>query len=138
MSKKLSEGQRSLIGKELRRGTSKSRIASLLDVDYETGLKMIEEVKESVRPDIGDKITFQFRGSDMAGIITKLLANSAVVDIYWQESDAMMQDIIEDKTIVNYKDIIDFISLPPQEEDKEIILNPQPTISNEIDSQDKN
>lgn len=128
MSNKVSKEQRSLIEKELRRGTSKSRIASLLDVNYETGLEMIEKVKKDIRPDIGDKITFKFRDSDMSGIITKLLSNSAVVDIYWQESDTMMQDVIEDKTIVNFKDIIDFISLPPQEEDKSIILDPQPTI----------
>lgn len=137
MTAKLNKEQRNLIEKELRRGTSKSRIASLLDVNYETGLKMIENVKESVRPDIGDKISFQFRGSDMAGIITKLLSNSAVVEIYWQESDPMMKDIIEDKTIVNFKDIIEFIKLPPQEEDKGLILDPQPTISNNEDDKDK-
>lgn len=137
MTAKLNKEQRNLIEKELRRGTSKSRIASLLDVNYETGLKMIENVKESVRPDIGDKISFQFRGSDMAGIITKLLSNSAVVEIYWQESDPMMKDIIEDKTIVNFKDIIEFIKLPPQEEDKGLILDPQPTISNNEDEKDK-
>lgn len=137
MTAKLNKEQRNLIEKELRRGTSKSRIASLLDVNYETGLKMIENVKESIRPDIGDKISFQFRGSDMAGIITKLLSNSAVVEIYWQESDPMMKDIIEDKTIVNFKDIIEFIKLPPQEEDKGLILDPQPTISNNEDDKDK-
>lgn len=128
MTAKLNEEQRNLIERELRRGTSKSRIAALLDVNYETGLKMIDNVKESVRPDIGDKISFQFRSSDMAGIITKLLSNSAVVEIYWQESDPMMKDIIEDKTIVNFKDIIDFIKLPPQEEDEGLVLDPQPTI----------
>ena len=137
MTAKLNKEQRNLIEKELGRGTSKSRIASLLDVNYETGLKMIENVKESVRPDIGDKISFQFRGSDMAGIITKLLSNSAVVEIYWQESDPMMKDIIEDKTIVNFKDIIEFIKLPPQEEDKGLILDPQPTISNNEDDKVK-
>ncbi|EHR36579.1 DUF2187 family protein [Facklamia languida] len=135
MSKRLSQEQRALIEKELRRGTSKSRISSLLDVDYEAGLKMIDKVKADIRPEIGDKIRFKFRESDMAGIITKLLSNSAVVDIYWQESDMTMQDIIEDKTIVNFKDIIDFIVLPPQEEDETIVLDPQPTIHlNESDS----
>lgn len=128
MSKRLSQEQRALIEKELRRGTSKSRISSLLDVDYEAGLKMIDKVKADIRPEIGDKIRFKFRESDMAGIITKLLSNSAVVDIYWQESDMTMQDIIEDKTIVNFKDIIDFIVLPPQEEDETIVLDPKPTI----------
>ena len=135
MSKRLSQEQRALIEKELRRGTSKSRISSLLDVDYEAGLKMIDKVKADIRPEIGDKIRFKFRESDMAGIITKLLSNSAVVDIYWQESDMIMQDIIEDKTIVNFKDIVDFIVLPPQEEDETIVLDPQPTIHlNESDS----
>ncbi len=135
MSKRLSQEQRALIEKELRRGTSKSRISSLLDVDYEAGLKMIDKVKADIRPEIGDKIRFKFRESDMAGIITKLLSNSAVVDIYWQESDMTMQDIIEDKTIVNFKDIVDFIVLPPQEEDETIVLDPQPTIHlNESDS----
>ena len=96
---------------------------------------MIDKVKADIRPEIGDKIRFKFRESDMAGIITKLLSNSAVVDIYWQESDMTMQDIIEDKTIVNFKDIIDFIVLPPQEEDETIVLDPQPTIHlNESDS----
>ena len=132
MSKKLSTEQRSLIEKELRRGTSKSRIASLLEVDYETGLEMIDSVKNAIRPDIGDKISFTFRGSQMAGIITKLLSNSAVVDIYWQESDMLMQDIMEDKTIVNFKDIVDFISLPPQAEDQKLILDPQPKILNSV------
>lgn len=132
MSKKLSTEQRSLIEKELRRGTSKSRIASLLEVDYETGLEMIDSVKNAIRPDIGDKISFTFRGSQMAGIITKLLSNSAVVDIYWQESDMLMQDIMEDKTIVNFKDIVDFISLPPQAEDQKVILDPQPKILNSV------
>ena len=128
MAKKLTKQQRELIEYELRRGTSKSRIAALLEVDYDTGIKMIDRVKADIRPNIGDKISFEFRGSDMAGIITKLLSNSAVVDIYWEESDRMMQDIMEDNTIVNFKDIISFISLPPQEEDKDIVLNPQPKI----------
>lgn len=127
-----------LIERELRKGTSKSRIASLLDVDYETGLTLIEEVKSSIRPLIGDKICFKFRGSEMAGIITKLLANSAVVEIYWQESDPLMKDIIENKTIVNFKDIVDFISLPPQDEDKGLVLDPGPTIiQTEIRQDDK-
>ena len=87
MATKLSKDERALIEKELRRGTSKSRIATLLNVEYDEGLEMIEKVKASIRPDIGDKITFTFRGMDMTGIIVKLLTNSAVVEIYWDKSD---------------------------------------------------
>lgn len=109
--------ERELIEKELRRGTSKSRIASLLNVDYDEGLEMIKEVKENIRPEVGNQITFKFRDSDMTGIIIKLLRNSAVVEIYWAKSDPTMRDICEDRTIVNFKDIVDFVELPPQDED---------------------
>lgn len=132
MAAKLSKDQRALIEKELRRGTSKSRIATLLNVDYDEGLEMIEKVKASIRPDIGDKITFTFRGMDMTGIIVKLLTNSAVVEIYWDKSDKTLHDIIEERTIVNFKDIIDFVTLPPQDEDEGLILDSQPIVS-EID-----
>lgn len=131
MVKKVTKEQHQLIEHELRRGTSRSRIATLLDVDYDEGVKMIEYVQESVRPDIGDKITFTFRDVGMAGIITKLLTNSAVVEIYWNESDESMRDIIEDRTIVNFKDIVEFIKLPPQDEDKGLVLDPQPDIIEE-------
>ena len=129
MATKLSKDQRALIEKELRRGTSKSRIATLLSVEYDEGLEMIEKVKASIRPDIGDKITFTFRGMDMTGIIVKLLTNSAVVEIYWDKSDKILHDIIEERTIVNFKDILDFVTLPPQEEDEGLILDSQPTIT---------
>lgn len=129
MAAKLSKEERALIEKELRRGTSKSRIATLLSVEYDEGLEMIEKVKTSIRPDIGDKIRFTFRGMDMAGIIVKLLTNSAVVEIYWEKSDQVFHDIIEERTIVNFKDIIEFITLPPQNEDEGLVLDPQPTVS---------
>lgn len=129
MATKLSKDERALIEKELRRGTSKSRIATLLNVEYDEGLEMIEKVKASIRPDIGDKITFTFRGMDMTGIIVKLLTNSAVVEIYWDKSDKTLHDIIEERTIVNFKDIIDFVTLPPQDEDEGLILDSQPTVS---------
>lgn len=129
MAAKLSKDQRALIEKELRRGTSKSRIATLLNVEYDEGLEMIEKVKASIRPDIGDKITFTFRGMDMTGIIVKLLTNSAVVEIYWDKSDKTLHDIIEERTIVNFKDIIDFVTLPPQDEDEGLILDSQPIVS---------
>lgn len=126
--KKLTNDQIELIETELRRGTSRSRIATLLEVDYEDGVKMIEQVQEAIRPDIGDQIKFLFRGVSMTGIISKLLTNSAVVEIYWEKSDESMRDICEDRTIVNFKDIVEFVKLPPQEEDKDIVLNPKPTI----------
>lgn len=131
MVKKVTKKQHELIEHELRRGTSRSRIATLLDVDYEEGVQMIEYVQESIRPDIGDKITFTFRNANMAGIITKLLTNSAVVEVYWNESDESMRDIVEDRTIVNFKDIVDFIKLPPQDEDQGLVLDPQPEIIEE-------
>lgn len=134
---KLSDRQRSLIERELRRGTSKSRIATLLEVTYDEGLELIELVKSNIRPEIGNQITFYFRGSAMTGIITKLLTNSAVVQIYWEKSDAAMKDICEDRTIVNFKDIIAFVDLPPQEEDANVVLNPQPKIILQANPADK-
>ena len=136
MAAKLSKDQRALIEKELRRGTSKSRIATLLNVDYDEGLEMIEKVKASIRPYIGDKITFTFRGMDMTGIIVKLLTNSAVVEIYWDKSDKTLHDIIEERTIVNFKDIIDFVTLPPQDEDEGLILDSQPIVSDIDEAQE--
>ena len=136
MATKLSKDQRALIEKELRRGTSKSRIATLLSVEYDEGLEMIENVKASIRPDIGDKITFTFRGMDMTGIIVKLLTNSAVVEIYWDKSDKILHDIIEERTIVNFKDILDFVTLPPQDEDEGLILDSQPTITDFEEDED--
>ncbi len=133
---KVSKKDQVLIEKELRRGTSKSRIATLLDVSYDDGLLMIDQVKQSIRPEVGDQITFLFRESEMTGIITKLLTNSAVVEIYWEKSDHSMKDICEDKTIVNFKDIIAFVELPPQKEDEDLVLDPRPTIVHE--SQTKN
>lgn len=131
---KVTDAQQKLIEHELRRGTSRSRIANLLEVSYEEGVMMIEAVQENIRPEIGDKIRFKFRGSPMTGIISKLLTNSAVVDIYWQYSDEDFHDVMEDKTIVNFKDIIEFISLEPQEEDKRIVLESEPEIIKEADT----
>ena len=136
MAAKLSKDQRALIEKELRRGTSKSRIATLLNVDYDEGLEMIEKVKASIRPDIGDKITITYRAMDMTGIIVKLLTNSAVVEIYWDKSDKTLHDIIEERTIVNFKDIIDFVTLPPQDEDEGLILDSQPIVSDIDEAQE--
>lgn len=114
--------ERKIIERELRRGTSKSRIATILDVDYEKGLVKIESVKDKIRPEVGNQIEFKFRDSKMTGIIIKLLTNSAVVEIYWSKSDITMRDICEDRTIVNFKDIESFVSLPEQAEDEDIMF----------------
>lgn len=123
--------ERELIEKELRRGTSKSRIATLLNVEYDEGLEMIKEVQKNIRPEVGNQITFKFRDSDMTGIIIKLLRNSAVVEIYWAKSDLTMRDICEDRTIVNFKDIVDFVELPHQDEDDGIEFDYDDTYGNE-------
>ncbi|WP_028125249.1 DUF2187 family protein [Eremococcus coleocola] len=101
--------QQTLIETELRRGTSKSRIATLLGVDYDECIELIDRVKTKIRPTVGDIIRFTFRGSKMVGTIVKLLTNSAVVEIDWDKSDSAMKDICEDRTIVNFKDIVDFV-----------------------------
>lgn len=114
--------ERKIIERELRRGTSKSRIATILDVDYEKGLVKIESVKDKIRPEVGNQIEFKFRDSKMTGIIIKLLTNSAVVEIYWSKSEISMRDICEDRTIVNFKDIESFVSLPEQAEDEDVMF----------------
>ncbi|MGO1432954.1 MAG: DUF2187 family protein [Ruoffia tabacinasalis] len=114
--------ERKIIERELRRGTSKSRIAAILDVDYDKGLIKIESVKDKIRPEVGNQIEFKFRDSKMTGIIIKLLTNSAVVEIYWSKSDITMRDICEDRTIVNFKDIESFVSLPEQAEDEDVMF----------------
>lgn len=105
---KVSQKQQSLIEEELRRGTSKSRIAALLDVSYDECIEMVDYVQEKIRPTVGDIIHFNFREAAMVGTIAKLLTNSAVVDIDWDQSDPMMRDVCEDRTIVNFKDIVSF------------------------------
>lgn len=106
---KISKQTRTIIEKELRRGTSKSRIAAILRVDFEEAQQLIETIKNSIRPELGDIIRFTFRENSMTGKIIKLLTNSAVVEIDWSVSDTTMKDICEDKTIVNFKDIKEFL-----------------------------
>ncbi|MBD3948704.1 DUF2187 domain-containing protein [Tuanshanicoccus lijuaniae] len=110
MAAMLMKQTKSIIERELRRGTSKSRIAAILNVEFEEAQAMIESVKKSIRPDLNDVITFNFRDNFMTGTIIKLLTNSAVVKIDWSKSDTIMKDICEERTIVNFKDIIDFVS----------------------------
>ncbi len=111
MGKIITEEIQSLVEVELRKGASKSRIATLLGVPYDEAIVIIDEIKASFRPDVGDRIIFSFRDEKMAGTIIKLLNNSAVVEIYWEKSSDKMKDIMESKTIVNFKDIEEFISV---------------------------
>lgn len=110
MSYKINAKTRKIIETELRRGTSKSRIAAILKVDFEVAQQMIDSVKKSLRPEIDEIVKFEFRGNILVGKIIKLLTNSAVVKINWDLSETTMKDICEEKTIVNFKDILEFLS----------------------------
>ena len=109
MALKVTKKVQGIVETELRKGTSKSRIAHLLGISYDEVLVVIKRVKDSIRPDVGDRIHFTFREQQMYGVIYKLLSNSAVVIIDWESSTTVMKDICEDRTIVNFKDIIEFI-----------------------------
>ena len=109
MALKLTKKVQGIVETELRKGTSKSRMAHILGISYEEVLVVIKRVKDSIRPDVGDRIHFTFREQQMYGVIYKLLSNSAVVIIDWESSTTVMKDICEDRTIVNFKDIIEFL-----------------------------
>ena len=109
MVKRVTKEIKSTVETELRKGTSKSRIAHLLGVPYEEGVQIITQIKESIRPEVGNRIRFTFREQEMIGIIWKLLANSAVVVIDWNSSNQCMKDICEARTVVNFKDIVEFL-----------------------------
>ena len=109
MALKVTKKVQGIVETELRKGTSKSRIAHILGISYEEVLVVIKRVKDSIRPDVGDRIHFTFRDQQMYGVIYKLLSNSAVVIIDWNSSTTVMKDICEDRTIVNFKDIIEFV-----------------------------
>lgn len=109
MTKKVSNEVQKLVEKELRKGASNSRIANLLGLPYSEAVELIEQIKESLRPEVGDEIIFTFRGEHMKGVIDKLLTNSAVVTVHWDESSKKMFDLVEEKTIVNFKDIEGFV-----------------------------
>ena len=109
MALKVTKKVQGIVETELRKGTSKSRIAHILGISYEEVLVVIKRVKDSIRPDVGDRIHFTFREQQMYGVIYKLLSNSAVVIIDWNSSTTVMKDICEDRTIVNFKDIIEFL-----------------------------
>ncbi|MCC5894931.1 MAG: DUF2187 family protein [Alkalibacterium sp.] len=97
-----------LVETELRKGASNSRIANLLDLPYKEAVEIIESIKEDLRPDVGDEIVFSFRDEPMEGVIEKLLTNSAIVRINWNHSAERMHDLVEEKTVVNFKDIEGF------------------------------
>ena len=109
MALKVTKKVQGIVETELRKGTTKSRIAHILGISDEEVLVVIKRVKDSIRPDVGDRIHFTFRDQQMYGVIYKLLSNSAVVIIDWNSSTTVMKDICEDRTIVNFKDIIEFI-----------------------------
>ena len=109
MALKVTKKVQGIVETELRKGTSKSRIAHILGISYEEVLVVIKRVKDSIRPDVGDRIHFTFREQQMYGVIYKLLSNSAVVIIDWESSTTVMKAICEDRTIVNFKDIIEFL-----------------------------
>lgn len=109
MGRKVTKDQREIIEFELRRGTNKSRIATLLDLKYDEAVELIHSVKESIRPEIGSRVAFIFREVELIGDIVALLTNSAVVEIDWDESDRTMKNICATRTVVNFKDIDRFI-----------------------------
>ena len=109
MALKVTKKVQGIVETELRKGTTKSSIAHILGISYEEVLVVIKRVKDSIRPDVGDRIHFTFREQQMYGVIYKLLSNSAVVIIDWESSTTVMKDICEDRTIVNFKDIIEFL-----------------------------
>ena len=98
-----------LVETELRKGASNSSIANLLDLPYKEAVEIIDAIKENIRPDIGEDIAFTFRGEHMEGTIEKLLTNSAIVRIDWENSPKHLYDLMEEKTVVNFKDIDAFL-----------------------------
>src|SRR5699024_1627983 len=98
-----------LVETELRKGASNSRIANLLDLPYKEAVEIIDKIKEKIRPEVGENIAFKFRGEHMEGTIEKLLVNSAIVNIDWDNSPKHLYDLMEEKTVVNFKDIDAFL-----------------------------
>lgn len=98
-----------LVETELRKGASNSRIANLLDLPYKEAVKIINAIKEKIRPEVGEDIAFTFRGEQMEGTIDKLLTNSAIVAVDWENSPKHLYDLMEEKTVVNFKDIDAFL-----------------------------
>lgn len=106
---KITEKTQKLVETELRKGASNSRIANLLDLPYKEAVEIIDTIKEKIRPEVGEDIAFTFRGEHMEGTIEKLLTNSAIVRIDWDNSPKHLYDLMEEKTVVNFKDIDAFL-----------------------------
>lgn len=112
-----------LVETELRKGASNSRIANLLDLPYKKAVVIIDEIKELIRPEIGENISFTFRGEHMEGTIEKLLTNSAIVKIDWDNSPTHLYDLMEERTVVNFKDIKAFLKTFDMFQDEEALEN---------------
>lgn len=108
-SAKITPEIQDLVETELRKGASNSRIANLLDLPYKEAVEIIDAIKEKIRPEVGEDIAFTFRGEHMEGTIEKLLTNSAIVRIDWDNSPKHLYDLMEEKTVVNFKDIDAFL-----------------------------
>ena len=106
---KITDETQQLVETELRKGASNSRIANLLDLPYKEAVEIIDTIKEKIRPEVGEDIAFTFRGEHMEGTIEKLLTNSAIVRIDWNNSPKHWYDLMEEKTVVNFKDIDAFL-----------------------------
>lgn len=106
---KITQETQDLVETELRKGASNSRIANLLDLPYKEAVEIIDTIKEKIRPEVGEDIAFTFRGEHMEGTIEKLLTNSAIVRVDWDNSPKHLYDLMEEKTVVNFKDIDAFL-----------------------------
>ena len=112
-----------LVETELRKGASNSRIANLLDLPYKKAVVIIDEIKELIRPEIGENIAFTFREEHMEGTIEKLLTNSAIVKIDWDNSPSHLYDLMEERTVVNFKDIKAFLKTFDMVQDEDALKN---------------
>lgn len=114
--KKITDEVQKLVETELRKGASNSRIANLLELPYKEAVEIIDTIKENIRPEVGEIVYFSFRGERIQGEIIKLLQNSAIIQIDWDHSAKSMYDLMEEKTVVNFKDIEGYITTDKDEE----------------------
>ncbi len=112
-----------LVETELRKGASNSRIANLLDLPYKEAVVIIDAIKEMIRPEVGQNIAFTFRDEHMEGTIEKLLVNSAIVKVDWDNSPKHLYDLMEERTVVNFKDIKAFLKTFDMVQDEDALKN---------------
>lgn len=112
-----------LVETELRKGASNSRIANLLDLPYKEAVVIIDAIKELIRPEVGQNIAFTFREEHMEGTIEKLLVNSAIVKVDWDNSPKHLYDLMEERTVVNFKDIKAFLKTFDMIQDEDALKN---------------